>query len=82
METVPLPDHAPSKPANGRDWAWPADTDNMSAALTAAALITCPNKLEPNRFISAFPFKCDVAMRDTSRRIEGLVSLRYVWFKR
>ena len=56
-ETVPLPDHEPSKPANGLDWAWPADTDNNSAAPTPAALMACPNELESNSFISSFPFK-------------------------
>src|SRR6266480_304371 len=73
-ETVPLPDHAPSKPADGPDGAWPIDTENKSAAPTPAAVIACPYRLEPNRFISRFPFKFDV----TSRRIEGLVSPRCV----
>src|ERR1017187_6633763 len=73
--TVPLPDQAPLKPANGPDWAWPADTDNnMNAAPTPAALIACPNKLEPNIFISSFPIQIDVLVKDTSRRIEDLVS--------
>jgi hypothetical protein len=53
--TVPLPDHDPLKPVNGPDWAWITDTDNMSAAPTPAALIACPNNLEPNSFISNFP---------------------------
>src|ERR1019366_7385104 len=73
--TVPLPDQAPLKPANGPDWAWPADTDNiMSAAPTPAALIACPNKREPNIFISSFPIQVDVLLKDPSRRIEDLVS--------
>jgi hypothetical protein len=63
-ETVPLPDHVPSKPANGPDWALPADTDIMSAAPTPATLIDRQNKLEPNRFISRFPMKNDVVGQD------------------
>jgi hypothetical protein len=59
---VPFPDQAPLKPANGPDWAWPADTDNMNAAPMPAALIACPTKLEPNRFISRFPVKIEVLM--------------------
>ena len=55
--TVPLPDHDPLKPANGPDWAWLTDTDNMSAAPTPAAVIACPNKPEPNNFISNFPIQ-------------------------
>src|SRR6266404_5615682 len=55
--TVPLPDHDPLKPVNGPDWAWLTDTDNMSAAPTPAALIACPNNLEPNNFISNFPIQ-------------------------
>src|SRR5450756_637440 len=55
--TVPLPDHDPLKPVNGPDWAWFTDTDNMSAAPTPAALIACPNNLEPNSFISNFPIQ-------------------------
>src|SRR5882762_5910691 len=55
--TVPLPDHDPLKPVNGPDWAWLTDTDNMSAALPPAALIACPNNLEPNNFISNFPIQ-------------------------
>lgn len=62
-ETVPLPDQAPSKPTNGRDWAYPAETDKTSAAATAAAFMTCPNKPEPNRFILSFPFACDLRRR-------------------
>src|ERR1017187_6354442 len=72
--TVPLPDHAPVKPVNGPDWAWLTDADNISAAPTPAALIACPNKLEPNSFISRFPIQIDVLLKDTSRRIEDLVS--------
>src|SRR4051794_21045171 len=53
--TVPLPDHHPLKPANGPDWEWLTDTDNVSAAPTPAALVACPNNLEPNNFISNFP---------------------------
>src|SRR5450759_691822 len=79
--TVPLPDHDPSKPVNGPDWAWLTDTDNMSAAPTPAALIACPNKLEPNSFISRFPIQIDVLIQDTSRRIEDLVSPQCVRFK-
>src|SRR5258707_15701477 len=55
--TVPLPDHDSLKPVKGPDWAWLTDTDNMSAALTPAALIACPNNLEPNNFISNFPIQ-------------------------
>src|SRR6476646_3038779 len=55
--TVPLPAHVPSKPANGPDWAFTADTDSMSAAPTPATLIACPNQFEPNSFISRFPSK-------------------------
>src|SRR5690348_8021716 len=81
-ETVPVPDHAPSKPANGpEDWAWPADTDNISAAPMPAALIACPNRLEPNSFIVSFPIQKDVLKRP-SRRIESLVSPSSVRFKR
>jgi hypothetical protein len=76
-----LPDHAPSRPVNGRDWAWLADIDNISAALTAAALANFPNKLESKGFISGFPFKIDVPKRNTSRLTEDLVSPRCVWFK-
>src|SRR6267143_1871277 len=55
--TVPLPDHDPLKPANGPDWARLSDTDNMSAAPTPVAVIACPNKPEPNNFISNFPIQ-------------------------
>src|SRR5258708_8224592 len=55
--TVPLPDHDPLKPANGPDWEWLTDTDSMSAPPTPAALIACPNNLEPNNFISNFPIQ-------------------------
>src|SRR6266576_4737750 len=55
--TVPLPDHDPLKPVNGPDWAWLTDTDSMSAPPTPAALIACPNNLEPNNFISNFPIQ-------------------------
>src|ERR1700733_13687572 len=79
--TVPLPDHVPSKPANGPDWAWPADTESISAALRLAALIACPKRLEPNRFISRFPIKNDVLNQDTSRRTKVLVSPNYIRFK-
>jgi hypothetical protein len=79
--TVPVPDHDPSKPANGADWAWPADTDNISATPIPAALIACPNKLEPKSFISDFPIQIDDLVQDTSRRIEGLVSPQCVRFK-
>jgi hypothetical protein len=58
-ETFPLPDHAPLKPANGLDWAWPADTENNSAAPTPAALMACPNKLEADGFILSFPIQID-----------------------
>src|ERR1700738_1944255 len=77
-ETVPLPAHDPSKPANGPDWAWLACTDNRSAAPTPAALIACPNR--PNSFISDFPIQMDVLMQDTSRHIEALVSPRCLRF--
>jgi hypothetical protein len=81
-ETVPLPDHDPSKPANGAaDWAWLADTESISAALKLAALIACPKRLEPNRFILRFPVKNDVLNQDTSRRIKVLVSPNYIRFK-
>ena len=50
----------PLKPANGLDWAWPADTENNSAAPTPAALMACPNNLESNGFISSFPIQIDV----------------------
>src|SRR5665213_1027810 len=76
-ETVPLPDHAPSKPAKGADCAWLAAVDNINAAPTAAALIACPNN-----FMGCFPFKIDVLLQETSRRIDGLVSpqcLRFKW---
>src|SRR5712671_5563356 len=79
--TVPLPDHVPSKPANGPDWAWPADTESISAAPMLAALIACPKRLEPNRFILRFPVKNDVLNLDTSRRIKVLVSPNYIRFK-
>src|SRR5260370_15323825 len=79
--TVPLPDHTPAKPANGPDWATPADTDNMSAVPTLAALIACPRNLELS-FISSFPIQMTCSSRDTSRRIKDLVSPQYVRFKR
>src|SRR5882762_1934199 len=79
--TVPLPDHDPSNPANGPDWAWLADTDNISAAPMPAALIACPKRLEPNRFILRFPVKNDVLNQDTSRRSKVLVSPNYIRFK-
>src|SRR6266702_4545017 len=34
-----------------------SDADNMSAAPTPAAVIACPNKPEPNNFISNFPIQ-------------------------
>src|ERR1700710_3137433 len=79
--TVPLPDHVPSKPANGPDWAWLADTESISAAPMPAALIARPKRLEPNRFILRFPVKNDVLSQDTSRRIKVLVSPNYIRFK-
>src|SRR5882757_4525468 len=79
--TVPLPDHVPSKPANGPDWAWLADSDSISAAPMPAALIARPKRLEPNRFILRFPVKNDVLNEDTSRRIKVLVSPNYIRFK-
>src|ERR1700710_2331916 len=79
--TVPLPDHVPSKPANGPDWAWLADTESISAAPMPAALIARPKRLEPNRFILRFPVKNDVLGQDTSRRIKVLVSPNYIRFK-
>src|SRR5882757_3661658 len=79
--TVPLPDHVPSNPANGPDWAWLADTESISAALRLAALIARPKRLEPNRFILRFPIKNDVLNQDTSRRIKVLVSPNYIRFK-
>src|SRR3981081_1664859 len=79
--TVPLPDHVPSKPANGPDWAWPAEAESISAAPTPAALIACPKRLEPNRFILRFPVKNDVLDQDTSRRTKVLVSPNYIRFK-
>src|SRR5882757_1933453 len=79
--TVPLPDHVPSKPANGPDWAWLADTESISAAPMLAALIARPKRLEPNRFILRFPIKNDVLDQDTSRRIKVLVSPNYIRFK-
>src|ERR1019366_1808646 len=79
--TGPFPDHDPVKPVNGPDWAWLTDADNISAAPTPAALIACPNKLEPNSFISSFPIPIDVLIQDTSRRIEDLVSPQCVRFK-
>src|SRR5712675_3425306 len=45
------------KTGNGPDWAWLTDTDNVSAAPTPVAVIACPNKLEPNNFISNFPIQ-------------------------
>jgi hypothetical protein len=81
-ETVPVPDHAPSNPANGLlDCAWLAVIDNMSAAPTAADLTACPNKPETNNFIWCFPVKIDALLQDTSRRIVGLVSPWCLWFK-
>jgi hypothetical protein len=65
---------------NGPDWALLAVTDSMSTAPTPAALIACPNKLEPNSFIRVFP-QIDVLTRDTFRRIEDLVSPQCVRFK-
>src|ERR1700716_1887947 len=79
--TVPLPDHVPSNPANGPDWAWLADTESISAAPRLAALIARPKRLEPNRFILRFPVKNDVLDQDTSRRIKVLVSPNYIRFK-
>src|ERR1700716_1355314 len=79
--TVPLPDHVPSNPANGPDWAWLADTESISAAPRLAALIARPKRLEPNRFILRFPVKSDVLNQDTSRRIKVLVSPNYIRFK-
>src|ERR1700733_8625405 len=79
-ETVPVPDHDPSKPAKGPDCAWLADIDNISAAPTAAALMACPNKPETESFISNFPVQIDAVLRDMSRRIEGLVSPRWLRF--
>src|SRR6266850_4249160 len=79
--TVPLPDHDPSKPANGPDWAWLADSDNINAAPTPAAVIARPRILEPNSFILRFPVKNDVLNQDTSRRIKVLVSPNYIRFK-
>src|SRR5436305_14574750 len=79
--TVPMPDHVPSKPANGPDWAWPAETESISAAPMPAALIACPKGPELNRFISRFPVKNDVLNQDTSRRIKVLVSPNYIRFK-
>src|SRR3977135_2009865 len=56
--TVPEPDHDPSKPANGPlDWAWPAETDNNSAAPTPAAATAWPNRPEPNSFMVSFPIQ-------------------------
>src|ERR1700748_3096600 len=78
--TVPLPDHVPSKPANGPDWAWPADTESISAAPMPAALTARPKRLEPNRFILRFPIKNEVLNQDTSRRIKVLVSPNYIRF--
>src|SRR5882672_185432 len=78
--TVPLPDQDPSKPANGPDWAWLADTDNINAAPTPAAAIARPKTLEPNSFILRFPVKNDVLDQDTSRRIKVLVSPNYIRF--
>ena len=60
---------------------WLADTDSISAAPTLAALIACPKRLEPNRFILRFPVKNDVLNQDTSRRIKVLVSPNYIRFK-
>src|SRR3981081_2667516 len=79
--TVPLPDHVPSKPANGPDWAWPAEAESISAAPTPAALSAWPKRLEPNRFILRFPVKNDVLNQDTSRRTKVLVSPNYIRFK-
>src|ERR1700730_5384998 len=79
--TVPLPDHAPLKPANGPDWAWPADTNTNHAPPTPAALTACRDKLETHNFITGFPIQIDDAIPDRSRRIEDLVSPQNVRFK-
>src|SRR5665213_45073 len=79
--TVPLPDHVPSKPTNGPDCAWLADTDHISAVLTAAILIVCPNQVETSRFILLFPFKSSSHAGDVSPH-RDLVSPQCVRFKR
>src|SRR6266702_7536259 len=80
--TVPAPVQFPSKPANGpAACAWLVETDIMSAAPTPAAVRACPKKPKPKRFIVSFPIKIDVSRKDTSRRIEDLVSPQYVRFK-
>jgi hypothetical protein len=50
-----LPDHAPSNPANGGDWAWPAEVDSISAATIVPAFIVCPIRPEPAYFILNAP---------------------------
>jgi hypothetical protein len=56
------------------DWAWPADTDNISAAPTPAALKSLSKHAGTERFHIQFPIQIDVPMQDTPRRIESLVS--------
>src|SRR6185312_5586351 len=80
-ETFPLPDHTPLNPANGLDWAWPADTENNNAAPTPAALIACPNNLESDGFILIFSNSLTF-LQKKSRHIESLVSPPSVRFKR
>jgi hypothetical protein len=51
----------------------------MSAAPMVATLIAGPNNLEPNSFIMIFPSKSTFFGKT---RLEGLVCLQYVRFKR
>jgi hypothetical protein len=61
-DTVPVPVHAPSKPANGPDdCAWLAETEKSSAAPMPAALIASPDR--PKNFITNIPFWNDVRSR-------------------
>jgi hypothetical protein len=80
-DTVPVPVHAPSKPANGPDgWAWLAETEKSSAAPMPAALIASP--VRPMNFIANIPFWNDARLRSgTSRHIESLVLRASVRFK-
>ncbi|MEY9108679.1 hypothetical protein ABH999_004875 [Bradyrhizobium yuanmingense] len=58
-DTVPVPVHAPSKPANGPDdCAWLADAEKSSATPMPAALIASPDRQK--NVISNIPLWNDV----------------------
>src|SRR5271163_1351888 len=81
-ETVPVPDHDPLKPAKGLDCAWLAVIDNISAALTAAALMACPNKPETKRFMWNFPVQnrcCFARYATPHRRFSVAVFSKVQW---